>query len=160
MQGTDLATLAADVIKTMIANGQVPAPEMLPDLLAAVGAALSGLRRLDMPVSMGTQQRPAPPPTFRTAVELGQKPAVPVRESVTPEAIICLEDGKPMKMLRRHIWRLYGLTPEDYRRKWGLPSEYPLVAPNYAKQKSKYARHVGLGTHRMRQEVAARKNAA
>ena len=104
MQQADLATLAADVVKTMIINGQVPAPEKLPELLEAV--------------------------------------------------------GKPMKMLRRHIWRLYGLTPEDYRRKWGLPPEYPPIAPNYAKQKSKYAKRTGLGTHRMRQQVAARRQLA
>ncbi len=159
MERSDLPTLAADILKTMIVNGQVPAADMLPNLLEAVGAALSKLQRLDPMAPMVTQALSGQPPVFRTAVELGQQPAVPIRESVTPEAIFCLEDGKPMKMLRRHIWRLYGLTPEDYRRKWGLPPEYPLVAPNYAKQKSKYAKLAGLGTHRMRQE-SARKNAA
>lgn len=156
MQATDLPTLATDVIKTMIVNGQVPSPEMLPELLEAVGNALAKLQRPEVPQSVAMNEHHA----FRTAVELGQQPAVPIRESVTPEAIFCLEDGKPMKMHRRHIWRIYGLTPEDYRRKWGLPPEYPLVAPNHAKQKSKYAKRIGLGTHRMRNETAARKTAA
>lgn len=159
MQGTDLPTLAADVVKTMIVNGQVPAPELLPNLLEAVGSALSKLQRLDTSVSP-TPSSPVPPLVFRTAAELGQQPAVPIRDSVTPEAIICLEDGRAMKMLRQHLRKTYGMTPEDYRRKWGLPPEYPLVAPNYAKQKSKYAKRIGLGTHRIRQEATTHKNAA
>lgn len=86
----------------------------------------------------------------------GQAPAVAIRESVTKDSIICLEDGRKMKMLKRHLRAAFDMSPEEYRYKWGLPENYPMVAPNYAKMKSKYARHVGLGTHRMREEVAAK----
>ena len=99
----------------------------------------------------------APPPAaetrFMTAAEEGVEPAVPIRESVQPDWIICLEDGRKMKMLKRHLTTVYRMSAEQYRTRWGLPHNYPLVAPNYAKQKSKYAKHVGLGTHRMREDV-------
>ena len=73
------------------------------------------------------------------------EPAVPVRRSVTPEYIICLEDGRKLKMLKRHLSTAYGMTPEQYREKWGLPPDYPMVAPNYAKQRSSLAKKIGLG---------------
>ncbi|MBT4769083.1 MAG: MucR family transcriptional regulator [Rhodospirillaceae bacterium] len=74
------------------------------------------------------------------------KPAVPIRKSVTPDFIICLEDGKKLKMLKRHIKTAYNMTPDEYRMRWGLPSDYPMVAPNYAKQRSRLAKEIGLGT--------------
>lgn len=73
-------------------------------------------------------------------------PAVPIKKSVTPDFVVCLEDGKKLKMLKRHLKTAYDMTPEDYRERWGLPSDYPMVAPNYAKQRSKLARKIGLGT--------------
>lgn len=94
---------------------------------------------------------------IRPVSETGQVPAVPIRSSVTPDWIICLEDGRKMKMLKRHLNSAYGMSPEEYRAKWELPANYPMVAPNYAKMKSKYARHVGLGTFRMREEVASKR---
>ena len=76
----------------------------------------------------------------------GAAPAVPVKKSVTPEHIVCLEDGKKLKMLKRHLRTAYNMSPEEYREKWGLPADYPMVAPNYAKQRSKLAKQIGLGT--------------
>ncbi len=76
------------------------------------------------------------------------KPAVSIRKSITPEYIICLEDGKKLKMLKRHLRTTYGMTPEEYRAKWGLPADYPMVAPNYAAQRSAFAKKIGLGRKR------------
>ncbi len=73
-------------------------------------------------------------------------PAVPIKRSVTPDYIICLEDGKKLKMLKRHLKTAYDMSPDDYRERWGLPSDYPMVAPNYAKQRSRLAKDIGLGT--------------
>jgi predicted transcriptional regulator len=74
-----------------------------------------------------------------------QKPAVAIRKSVTPEYVVCLEDGKKLKMLKRYLRSNYDMTPEEYRAKWGLPADYPMVAPNYAKQRSEFAKQIGLG---------------
>ncbi len=74
-----------------------------------------------------------------------RKPAVSIRRSITPDFIICLEDGKKMKMLKRHLRTTFDMTPEDYKAKWGLPSDYPMVAPNYAKKRSEFAKKIGLG---------------
>ena len=79
------------------------------------------------------------------AAQTPQKPAVTVRKSITPDFIICLEDGKKLKMLKRHLRTTYGLTPEEYRAKWGLPADYPMVAPSYAAQRSAFAKKIGLG---------------
>ena len=72
-------------------------------------------------------------------------PAVPIKKSVTPDYLICLEDGKKLKMLKRHLKTAYGMTPEEYREKWGLPADYPMVSPNYARQRSQLAKEIGLG---------------
>jgi predicted transcriptional regulator len=74
-----------------------------------------------------------------------QKAAIPVRRSITPDYIVCLEDGKKLKMLKRHLRTVYGLSPDEYRVKWGLPTDYPMVAPNYSKQRSAFAKKIGLG---------------
>ncbi len=74
------------------------------------------------------------------------QPAVAIKKSVTPDYLVCLEDGKKLKMLKRHLKTAYNMSPEDYRERWGLPSDYPMVAPNYAKQRSKLAKQIGLGT--------------
>jgi predicted transcriptional regulator len=95
-----------------------------------------------------------------TAAQEGRLPAVPLKESVQKDFIICLHDGRQMKMLKRHIWNQYGMMPDDYRAYWGLPPDYPMVAPNYAKQKSRYAKSMGLGTVAMREEVAAKRETA
>jgi predicted transcriptional regulator len=76
----------------------------------------------------------------------GHKPAVPVKKSITPDYIVCLEDGKKLKMLKRHLKTAYGMSPEDYRERWGLAADYPMVAPNYARQRSRLAKEIGLGT--------------
>ncbi len=79
-------------------------------------------------------------------------PAVPIKKSVAPDFIVCLEDGKKLKMLKRHLKTAYNLSPEDYRERWGLPADYPMVAPNYAKQRSKLAKQIGLGTRGRRKK--------
>lgn len=78
------------------------------------------------------------------------QPAVPIKKSVTPEYIICLEDGKKLKMLKRHLKTAYNMSPEEYRDRWSLPPDYPMVAPNYAKQRSRLAKQIGLGTRARR----------
>ena len=77
-----------------------------------------------------------------------QKPAVPIKRSITPDHIICLEDGKKLKMLKRYLRTTHGMTPDEYRLKWGLPADYPMVAPNYAKKRSAFAKEIGLGKRR------------
>lgn len=84
-------------------------------------------------------------------------PAVHPKDSVTGDFIVCLEDGKKMKMLKKHLNIAFGITPDEYRKRWGLPENYPMVAPNYARQKSRYARSIGLGTNAMRSEVASKR---
>ena len=79
------------------------------------------------------------------AAEAVPKPAVPVRRSLTPEYLVCLEDGKKLKMLKRYLRTTYDMSPEEYRQKWGLPADYPMVAPNYAKRRSEFAKRIGLG---------------
>lgn len=83
-----------------------------------------------------------------SASQSNQKPAVPIRNSVTPDFIVCLEDGKKFKMMKRHLRNIYGLSPEEYRTKWGLPPDYPIVAPNYANRRSALAKKFGLGSKR------------
>ena len=90
------------------------------------------------------------------------RPAVPIDESVTPDYLVCLEDGRKLKMLRRHLRTSYGMTPDEYRKKWGLDRTYPMVAPNYAKRRSEFAKQIGLGRRtanarqRMKAEAADR----
>jgi predicted transcriptional regulator len=122
--------LAAEVVASFISNNPLPRTE-LPALIQAVHSAVERL---------GKGER-APPQVEAKA------PAVPVRKSVTPDYLICLEDGKRFKSMRRHV-RLLGLTPEQYREKWKLPSDYPMVAPNYAAQRSAMAKKIGLGRKR------------
>ena len=103
----------------------------------------------DLPVLMGTiYQNLARLSGGSPAPEARPEPAVPVRKSILPEHIICLEDGKKLKMLKRHLKTAYNMTPDQYRDRWNLPADYPMVAPNYAKQRSKLAKQIGLGTAR------------
>ena len=126
--------LAAEIVSAYVSNNSVPAGE-LPGLINEVYAAL-------LRVGAGGVAAAAPiePP----------KPAVAVKKSVTNDHIVCLEDGKKFKSLKRHLRTQYGLSPEEYREKWGLPADYPMVAPNYAKARSNLAKQMGLGQQRRR----------
>ena len=121
--------LATDIVAAFVSNNSVTA-DKLPGLLQEVHDAVRALAK------------------GGTASAGNQEPAVPVKKSITPDYIICLEDGKKLKMLKRYLRTQYGLSPEDYRRKWSLPADYPMVAPNYAKRRSDFAKQIGLGTSR------------
>ncbi|UVK35653.1 MucR family transcriptional regulator (plasmid) [Mesorhizobium sp. AR10] len=124
----DVLELTADVVSAYVSNNPVPVGE-IPALIGQVHAALKG--------TAGTSVSAEEPEVL--------KPAVSIRKSVTPDYIICLDDGKKFKSLKRHLSTHYGLTPDDYRAKWGLPSDYPMVAPNYAATRSALAKTMGLG---------------
>lgn len=126
-----LIGLTADVVSAYVANNRVT-PADLVDLIAEVHASLAKLGG-----------EPEPPPAAPLV------PAVPIRKSVTSEAIICLEDGRSFKSLKRHLSSKYDLTPEQYRAKWGLPADYPMVAPAYAEARSALAKSMGLGRKAM-----------
>jgi predicted transcriptional regulator len=123
----DILRMAVDVVAAYLSNNQV-ATGQIPEIINSVFNSLA---------SLDTDDAEAPADT--------PKPAAPIRKSVTPDYIICLEDGKKLKMLKRHLRTNYNMTPEDYRAKWNLPPEYPMVAPNYAKQRSEFAKKIGLG---------------
>ncbi len=127
-----LPRLTAQVVSAFLGNHPIPVSEV-PEVIRSVHSAFA---RLDQGGAPSAQQ--AEPPT----------PAVPIRRSVTPDYIVCLEDGKKMKMLKRHLWTRYGMTPDDYRAKWGLPKDYPMVAPRYAQARADTARRLGLGRRR------------
>ena len=126
----DLVELTAEIISAYVSNNTV-VPEALPSVIADVHEALSK-----------AAQRVGP--TDREEL----RPAVAVKKSVTPDYIVCLEDGKKFKSLKRHLRTHYNLSPEEYREKWGLPHDYPMVAPNYAAARSQLAKQMGLGTRR------------
>ena len=129
-----LITLTSDIVAAHVTNNSVAVSD-LPVLIQNVYSALSGLT--------------AGP----VAPEVKLEPAVSVRSSIKPDYIVCLEDGKKLKMLKRHLMTHYQMTPEDYRAKWGLPADYPMVAPNYAEQRRTLAKKIGLGTKRRRRPV-------
>ena len=124
--------LSADIVSAYVSNNSVPAGE-LPSLIQEVYTALTR-------VGAGIAVAPSEPP----------KPAISVRKSITNDYLVCLEDGKKFKSLKRHLRTQYGLSPEDYREKWSLPPDYPMVAPNYAKARSNLAKQMGLGQQRRR----------
>ena len=126
-----LITLTADIVAAHVSNNSVAVSD-LPLIIANVHGALTGLGG------------PAPEP------EVKQEPAVSIRSSIKPDFIVCLEDGKKLKMLKRHLMTHYNLTPDQYRQKWGLNADYPMVAPNYAEQRRVLAKKIGLGTKRKR----------
>ena len=130
--GSDLIDLAADIVSAYVSNNTVPVAD-LPALIADVHRALSN-------TTQGMNE-PAPEPL---------KPAVNPKKSVFPDFIVCLEDGKKFKSLKRHLRTHYDLTPGEYRQKWGLPADYPMVAPNYAAARSALAKKMGLGQQRRR----------
>ena len=126
--------LTASIVSAYVSNNSVPLAE-LPALIGQVHAALTR-------VSGGHGE----------AVTEGLKPAIPIKKSVTSDYIVCLEDGKKFKSLRRHLRSRYNLTPEQYREKWGLDTDYPMVAPNYAAARSRLAKQMGLGQQRSRRK--------
>jgi predicted transcriptional regulator len=128
MQET-LVTLTADIVAAHVSNNSVAVSD-LPLIIQNVHGALASLGQ--------TVAEPETP----------QEPAVSVRSSVKPDYIVCLEDGKKLKMLKRHLMTHYSMTPDDYRAKWKLPADYPMVAPNYAEQRRTLAKKIGLGTKR------------
>ena len=125
----ELLEMTTDIVASFVANNPVPAAG-LPELLRTVHTTV-----LDL-----AADKPVEPPR--------PDPAVPITKSITPDHIICLEDGRKLKMLKRYLRSRYDMTPDDYRARWGLPSDYPMVAPNYAKKRSAFAKEIGLGRKR------------
>ena len=126
-----LLTLTADIVAAHVSNNSVAVND-LPVLIQNVHNALNGLgARVEEPESK-------------------PEPAVSIRSSVKPDYVVCLEDGKKLKMLKRHLMTHYQMTPDQYRQKWGLSADYPMVAPNYAEQRRTLAKKIGLGTKRRR----------
>jgi predicted transcriptional regulator len=126
-----LLTLTADIVAAHVSNNSVAVND-LPNLIQNVHMALSGIS--------GASAAAEPKP----------EPKVSIRSSVKPDYIVCLEDGKKLKMLKRHLMTHYNMTPDQYRQKWGLSADYPMVAPNYAEQRRTLAKSIGLGTKRRR----------
>ena len=126
----DLVEMTTEIVAAYVGANLV-SPQDLPSLIRTVHSALRE-------VAVGLQAAP----------EVNLEPAVSVKKSVTPEFIICLEDGKRFKSLKRHLRTRYSMSPEEYRSKWGLPHDYPMVAPNYAKARSELAKRMGLGLAR------------
>lgn len=122
----DILEMTSDIVSSFVSHNPVPSAA-LPDLIKTVHETISELS-LDDPA-----EEPRP------------DPAVPVSKSITPDHIICLEDGRKLKMLKRYLRSRYELSPDEYRARWGLPADYPMVAPNYAKKRSAFAKEIGLG---------------
>ena len=123
----EVLKMAVEIVSAYVSNNGVNAAQV-PDLLNTI---YSSLNTLNGSSSINGTETP--------------KPAVSIRRSITPDYIVCLEDGKNLKMLKRHLRASYGITPDEYRAKWGLPPDYPMVAPNYAEQRSNFAKKIGLG---------------
>jgi len=128
----NLLALTSSIVASHVSNNTVAIGD-LPQLIQQVYAALSNVGQGG---SVAIASRP--------------QPAVPIKKSIAPEYIVCLEDGKKLKMLKRHLKTKYNLTPDTYRERWGLPPDYPMVAPNYAQQRSELAKKIGLGTTKRR----------
>jgi predicted transcriptional regulator len=122
----DMLRMASEIVSAYVGNNSVPA-EQIPELIQSVYRSLLGVGHIH---GLG---------------DLAPTPATPIKKSITPDYLICLEDGKKLKMLKRHLRTVYNMTPQEYRAKWGLPSDYPMVAPNYASQRSAFAKSIGLG---------------
>jgi predicted transcriptional regulator len=137
MAEEELLRMTADVVAAYVSNNMLPTAQ-LAEVINAVYNSLKGLE--------GQVMEPPPEPV---------KPAVPIRKSITPDYLICLEDGKKLKMLKRHLRSTYNMTPDEYRLRWGLAPDYPMVAPNYAEQRSAFAKKIGLGRGAARQSVSA-----
>ena len=124
---SEVIEMTADIVSAFVSNNSVPAAEV-PGLIQSVHRALST-------ISTNSEPAEAAP----------REPAVPVKKSVNPDFIVCLEDGRKFKSLKRHLRTKYNMSPEEYRSKWGLAKDYPMVAPNYAKARSDLAKQMGLG---------------
>jgi predicted transcriptional regulator len=124
---TEVIEMTADIVSAYVGNNTVSAAD-LPGLIQSVHRALAG-------VSSGAEPEASQP----------KEPAVPIRRSITPDYLVCLEDGRKFKSLKRHLRTKYNMSPEEYRSKWGLAKDYPMVAPNYAKARSDLAKQMGLG---------------
>ena len=124
----DLLTLTTEIVSAYLSNNVVTAAE-IPVVIEQVFKTLSNVKSEGSAVAADRPQ-----------------PAVPIKRSITPDHLICLEDGKKLKMLKRHLKTAYGMSPEEYKKRWGLPADYPMVAPNYAAQRSRLAKEIGLGT--------------
>lgn len=127
LRSDDILKLATEIVAAYVSNNPIPVSEV-PAMIKSVHSTLGGLGG-----------------GLSGEIQLSQKPAIPVKRSVNPDFIVCLEDGKKLKMLKRYLRSNYGMTPEEYRSKWGLPADYPMVAPNYAAQRSEFAKKIGLG---------------
>ncbi len=125
--------MTTDVVAAYVSNNTLPTAQ----LSEIIGTVFQSLKALE---GQGSEAKSEP-----------LKPAVPIRKSITPDFLICLEDGKRLKMLKRHLRSTYNMTPDGYRQKWGLPADYPMVAPNYAEQRSAFAKKIGLGRGASRQ---------
>ena len=133
----EIMQMAVEIVSAYVGNNAISSAQV-PDVISSVYGSLMALSEA------GTTSSEA------------LNPAVPIRRSVTPDYLVCLEDGKKLKMLKRHLRAVYGLSPEEYRTKWGLPADYPMVAPNYAKQRSNFAKQIGLG-RKKGEKVGSRK---
>jgi predicted transcriptional regulator len=134
----ELLRMTTDVVAAYVRNNTLPTAQ-LADVISAVYSSLKSLE------GQVAQAQPEP-----------LKPAVPIRKSITPEFLICLEDGKKLKMLKRHLRSTYNMTPDAYRSKWGLAPDYPMVAPKYAERRSEFAKKIGLGRGTGRQAARAK----
>ena len=134
----ELLRMTTDVVAAYVGNNTLPTAQ----LAEVINVVYGSLRSLEGQVA---QARPEP-----------LRPAVPIRKSVTSEFLICLEDGKKLKMLKRHLRSTYNMTPDEYRAKWGLAPDYPMVAPNYAERRSEFAKKIGLGRGTGRQVARAK----
>ena len=119
--------MSVEIVSAYVSNNSIAATQV-PDVINTVYGALNSINGQTVSENAETQ-----------------KPAVSVRRSINPDYIVCLEDGKKLKMLKRHLRAAYGMSPDEYRAKWGLPADYPMVAPNYALQRSAFAKQIGLG---------------
>jgi predicted transcriptional regulator len=131
----ELLELTTEIVAAHVGNNTIPAME-LPNLIQEVFRTLAAVGSNSAPVGR-------------------LKPAVPIKKSIFPDYIICLEDGKKLKMLKRHLKTSYNMTPDEYRERWGLAADYPMVAPNYARHRSALAKEIGLGTTRRTQRIHA-----
>ena len=137
LPSSELLRMTADVVAAYVRNNSLATSD-LPGIISTVHTSLADISR-----NGGAAAAPL-------------QPAVPIRKSVTPDFIICLEDGKKLKMLKRHLRTSYNLTPDEYRSKWQLGPDYPMVAPNYAKRRSEFAKQIGLGQKSGRKRGAKR----
>ena len=133
----DITSLVTEIVSSYISNHEINT-EDLPSLIKLIHQSLHKIS--------STQSSALAAPT---------EPAVPIKDSLTPDYLICLEDGRRVTMLKRHLKTAYNLTPDQYRERWGLPENYPMVAPNYAKHRSNIAKNIGLGKHTSRKSKTA-----